>query len=74
MDDQVKHTPEEGVPEDEEWTTPLTEEALKEVSGGMCQPSSPHQLNRDRVTHDTRLMQLTARGGWHTPRPPWPLA
>lgn len=41
MDDQVKHTPEEGVPEDEEWTTPLTEEALKEVSGGMCQPSPP---------------------------------
>lgn len=41
MDDQVKHPPEEGVPEDEEWATPLTEEALKAVSGGMCQPSIP---------------------------------
>ena len=39
MDDQVKQPPEEGVPEDEGWATPLTEEALKEVSGGMCQPS-----------------------------------
>lgn len=38
MDDQVKQPPEEGVPEDEGWATPLTEEALKEVSGGTCQP------------------------------------